>query len=188
MDIGLDIIPQYLRHHAASEYEYNAEALIAALEIVFGHNLFWFGDAYAKQKSGTAMGKRPAPPWATLFFAIHKDNFVDQFSEYLLFYKIYLDDIIGIWLVHPGPATNLAKWNEFKTTVGNFHGLEWTFTPLVRSDVAFMNMSLSIEGDWVESTLYEKKLALYLYIPPSSAHPPGVTAGLVMGNILRKKK
>ena len=93
------------------------------------------------------MGKQPAPPWATLFFAIHKDNFVAQFSEYLLFYKIYLDDIIGIWLVHPGPATNLAKWNEFKTTVGNFHGLEWTFTPLARSDVAFMNMSLSIEGD-----------------------------------------
>ena len=110
-DIGLDIIPQYLQDHAA-EYEYNAEALIAALEIVFCHNLFRFGDAYTKQKSGTAMGKRPAPPWATLFFAIH--DFVPQFSEYLLFYKRYLNDIIGIWLAHPDPATNLAKWNEFR--------------------------------------------------------------------------
>ena len=69
--------------------------------------------------------------------------------------------------------------------IRNFHGLEWTFTPLARSDVAFMDMSLSIENDRVESTLYEKKLALYLYIPPNSAHPPGVTAGLVMGNVLR---
>jgi hypothetical protein len=183
-DTGLDIIPKYLLEHE-SEFEYNAEALIAALEIVFRHNLFRFGNAYVKQKSGTAMGKRPAPPWATIFFAIHEGQFVPQFEEYLLFYRRYLDDIIGIWLAHPDPATNLANWNEFKATVGNFHGLEWTFTPLARSDVAFMDMSLSIENDRVESTLYEKKLALYLYIPPNSAHPPGVTAGLVMGNVLR---
>ena len=56
---------------------------------------------------------------------------------------------------------------------------------LACSDVSLMDTSLSIEGDRVWSILYEKKLALYLYILPSSAHPPGVTAGLVMGNILR---
>ena len=48
-----------------------------------------------------------------------------------------------------------------------------------------MDMSLSIERDKIVSTIYEKKLALYLYIPPHSAHPPGVLAGLIMGNTLR---
>ena len=45
-----------------------------------------------------------------------------------------------------------------------------------------MDMSLSIERGKVISTIYEKKLALYLYIPPHSAHPPGVLTELIMGN------
>lgn len=32
--------------------------------------------------------------------------------------------------------------------------------------------------------MYEKKINLYLYIPPNSAHPPGVITGLVFGNVL----
>ena len=48
-----------------------------------------------------------------------------------------------------------------------------------------MDMSLSIDGGKIVSTIYEKPLALNLYIPPSSSHPPGVTTGLVMGQVLR---
>ena len=48
-----------------------------------------------------------------------------------------------------------------------------------------MDMSLSIKDNRIHSTIYEKKLALYLYTPPHSAHPPGVLTGLIMGNTLR---
>ena len=76
-------------------------------------------------------------------------------------------------------------WQEFKENVNDFHGLEWVFTEPTKSDVIFMDMSLSIEKGKITSTIYEKKLALYLYIPPHSAHPPGVLTGLIMGNTLR---
>lgn len=131
------------------------------------------------------MGKRPAPPWATIFFGIHERKFLSMFISMLLFLKRYIDDILGIWLAHPDPETNERLWLKFQEVVNNFHGLEWEFTKLSKKDVIFMDMSLSIIDGRVESTLYEKPLALYLYIPPHSAHPPGVLAGLVMGNVLR---
>jgi len=48
-----------------------------------------------------------------------------------------------------------------------------------------MDMSLSIKGGKIASTIYEKMMALYLYIPPHSAHPLDVLTGLIMGNTLR---
>jgi len=181
---ALEVIPEYLEAHE-NEFEYNAEALIAALHIVFRNNLFKCGNLYISQKSGTAMGKRPAPPWATIYFAIHENKFVPMFESVLFFYRRYIDDVFAIWLAHPDPAENARLWQEFKSVLNDFHGLKWKIEPLSKSGVAFMDMSLSIVNGKIHSTLYEKPMALHLYIPPSSAHPPGVLAGLVMGNVLR---
>ena len=46
-------------------------------------------------------------------------------------------------------------------------------------------MTISIHEGRIVTSLYEKAMNLYLYIPPHSAHPPGVLTGLVSGNILR---
>jgi len=49
-----------------------------------------------------------------------------------------------------------------------------------------MDMTISIdENGTVITDLYKKPLALYLYIPPKSAHAPGVFKGLVFGQLLR---
>jgi len=111
---------------------------------------------------------------------------MDKFGEYLFYYKRYIDDIYAIWLAHPDPDTNSKLLKEFSDCLNDFHGLEWTVTPPSRRDVVFMDMSLSISDDGrIESTIYAKKLATYLYIPPSSAHAPGVHTSLIMGNVLR---
>ena len=47
-----------------------------------------------------------------------------------------------------------------------------------------MDMTISIRKNQIITSLYEKPMNLYLYIPPHSAHPPGVLTGLVSGNIL----
>ena len=49
----------------------------------------------------------------------------------------------------------------------------------------FLDITVTIEHDNIQTTLFEKSLNLYLYIPPHSAHPPGVLAGLVIGNCHR---
>ena len=48
-----------------------------------------------------------------------------------------------------------------------------------------MDMTILIREDRIVTSLYKKSMNIYLYIPPHSAHPPGVLTGIVSGNILR---
>ena len=49
-----------------------------------------------------------------------------------------------------------------------------------------MDMTVTLGKDGRFTTkIYAKPLALYLYLPPNSAHPPGVLTGLVFGEVLR---
>ena len=56
---------------------------------------------------------------------------------------------------------------------------------LTVTQVNFMDLTIKIVGSRIETTLYEKPMALYLYIPPHSAHPPGVHTGHIFGKVLR---
>ena len=79
------------------------EALIEAMNIVFRNNLFKFGDTFWRQKSGTAMGTSPAPTYATIFYALHKNEMLPRWSEQVVFYKRFIDDVLGVWLPDPDP-------------------------------------------------------------------------------------
>jgi hypothetical protein len=65
-----------------------------------------------------------------------------------------------------------------------FPGLTWESTRHGPT-LDFMDLTLSIRIDRIYTTLFEKALNLYLYIPPHSAHPPGILSGLILGMIFR---
>jgi len=77
----------------------------------------------------------------------------------------------------------LALINISPKKYKNNGGLNWTFID-GSEQVDFMDMTIKIVGSKIRTTLFEKQLALHLYIPPHSCHPPGVIIGLVMGNVL----
>ena len=164
---------------------YRPEPLIQAIEIVMRNNRFWFGDVLIKQIRGIAMGMSPAPPISNIFVAIHEEKEIWEFVRQRIvhFLRRFIDDGFGIWLHHPDPAVDEQRWNDFKNTVNN-GCLDWEFSPRSNS-VIFLDTVISIVDGRIETSLYEKPLALHLYLPPHSCHPPGVTKGLVMGEILR---
>ena len=79
-----------------------------------GNNYFRFGDTYWKELTGTAMGTPPAPMYATLSYAIHEMNSLcPRFTSSFVFYKRFIDDIIGLWRVDEDPVKDDNEWKNF---------------------------------------------------------------------------
>jgi hypothetical protein len=96
-----------------------------------------------------------------------------------------MDDCFGAWNHHPDPEIDQATWLSFKVSVQCFGKLEWEFTEHAKT-VDFPHLTISTKPNGtVKTKLFEKRLNLCLCIPPHSAHPPGVTAGLIFGMIKR---
>ena len=73
------------------------------------------------------MGAPPAPPWATIFFDIHKETVLARFGARLQLYRHFIDDVLGIWLVDPDPAEDSRQWTSFVALMQDYYGLEWIF-------------------------------------------------------------
>ena len=176
----------------------SAYAIIHALDIVMKNNIFAFGDTFWLQKAGTAMGTPPAPSWATIYFCIWEITIIPEFEE-LTYYKRYIDDGFGCWTPYPG-RDNIRRLAAFEKRMNSFGAdhqffastdrplspLQWTFSDLSPSAI-FLDLNLSISNGTISTTIYEKDLNLYLYIPPNSCHSKGVLKGLIYGMTYRAK-
>lgn len=183
-DACIDIMSKYLRDNA-SRFTYDAEALIDAIVIVMRNNICNFGDIIQRQIKGIAMGMPPAPDIANVFVGIQEDWLVPKWKAICVpFLNRFIDDGFGVWVHNADADEDLRLWNQFKDDVNSHHGLEWEFSDL-SDEVVFLDMRISIKNGKYETSLFAKPLALHLYLPPHSAHPPGCTVGLVMGNVLR---
>jgi hypothetical protein len=133
------------------------------------------------------IGISPARPWATIFYRLFENSFLTRWRDRLGFDRRFIDDVFGIRLPHPCRTTNEKLWADFQDDMQKWHGLEWTCEPLSTS-VNFMDLTISITGSHLTTTLYEKPQNLYLYPPPHSSHPRGIEAGLVLGQVLRIRR
>jgi hypothetical protein len=154
------------------------------LEIVMRHNYFSFGDTHWLQTTGTAMGTPPGCVYVTLYFGIGELEILPLFSDSLSFYCRYMDNCFGLWTTHPDPAIDDANWHALQASMDSYGKLEWQFTPCCPR-AQFLDLDLTITPAGIQTKIYEKRMNLSLYLPPHSAHPPGVLRGLIIGMVKR---
>ena len=157
------------------------ELFLRVLELVMTRNIFQFDDTYWLQTDGTAMGTSAACMYAMLYYAYHeRQSILPTHGRNLLYFKRFIDDVLGVWI---GNATD--EWDSFQSLLA-FGSLQWeTSDP---SDTAiFLDLEISINPDThrIATKTYQKPMNLFLYIPPTSAHPPGVLKSIVLGNLQR---
>ena len=130
------------------------------------------------------MGTTPALPYATIYYGIHEKQFLPHQSQRIIYYQRFIDDVIGVWCSNKNPQLDALEWNAFKNKMNEFPGLTWEFSEPSTS-VDFMDMTITInKSNKIETTLFEKRLNLHLYIP-HSAHPPGLLPGIVYSTLFR---
>ena len=160
--------------------DFPVEAIKDAMTIIMRNNIFEWGVLRFLQLLGTAMGTSAAVMWATIYFGYHEaKTLIPKYGDHFLYFKRYIDDIFLIWLVDDSSA-----WDDFQADLNNFGILKWEVNALGKS-VDFLDLTLSIVGDKLESRTFQKKMNLYLYLPPSSAHSPSIIKGTIFGMINR---
>jgi hypothetical protein len=122
-----------------------------------------------KQTQGVAMGVSPVSPthsshYRFVWWYLWRKNMVGKYEECINVLDWIIDDSICLWDHDSNPVSNEAKWICSKTTI-NSCGLKRTCLPRSQSTV-FVDITLSIDNEKLATSLYEKSLALYLYIPP----------------------
>jgi hypothetical protein len=180
---AISVITKYLQ---STEQIVNVDALINGLTILMEHNIFQFGDTHFVQLTGTAMGTPPAPPYATLYFYIHEQSILPMFPEIIAYGRL-IDDGLGLWcpMEQNSDDEDCRRFELFQEQIQSFGILQWEFSDRTLS-TEFLELELNIDKNGALSTrLYEKALNLYLYLPPHSAHPPGVLKGLIYGRIFQ---
>jgi hypothetical protein len=151
---------------------------------LFKYNIFKFGDVLIQQTEGIPMGSRPSPPLATIYYGIREEAVLLQdFTTNLLDYARFIDDGIGLWDTAAGPNPTRA-WERFTTAVNAWGSLTWIVSPLTLQ-VDFLDVTFSLRDGEMNYSLFCKELNLYLYLPPHSAHPPGVLKGMIYGMFFR---
>ena len=153
--------------------------LLQGIEIIMRHCLFYFDNKVWVQLLGTAMGALPAPMYATFYFAVHEANIIHKYAPYILFYGRYIDDTL---LIVNEQTFTPTVYAQLQHDFNSYGSLRWTFTGL-KTSINFLDVTLSICDGQIHHTMFEKVLNLYLYIPPSSSHPPGVLKGLIFGRL-----
>ena len=114
--------------------------------------------------------------------AILENSLLPKYSKQLLFYKRFIDDVIGIWLDTENSA---MEWDRFKEDINDPRfELQWEISELSNT-VDYMDLTISICKQKDCDDALQKKNNLHLYIPPKSCHPPGLLTGMVHGMINR---
>ena len=127
-----------------------------------------FGDIFVRQLVGIAMGMSPAPTIVNLYVAIHeKAKIIGKFDS-LNYYRRFIDDGFAIWKHHPDPDIDAVNYKSFQDTIRG-GGLDWTFTKRAKQ-VDVMDLTIKIEDDKLSTNLFQKPLALHVFIPPHSCH------------------
>ena len=150
--------------------------VIKLLKLVMENNVFMFGSTYWKQLVGTAMGTPCAVNYTTLYFAWHERNTIlPTFESNIIVYGRLVDDIGVLW-----DTAGRHSVEQFDHCLNTRCKLKWVTEKPAKS-MDFLDLTVWIEEGTVWTKTFQKKMNLHLYITGNSAHPSGLTKGLICG-------
>ena len=137
------------------------------------NNIFTFGKKTLKQKRGTAIGTKFAPPYSILFMA----ELESEYKAYL--WWRYIDDIFFLWEHGENKLKSfIDKINKAHPTIK--FTAEWS-----KTSINFLDVTVSLIEGVIETDLFVKPTDSHQYLQSSSCHPFHCKKGIPYSQALR---
>ena len=143
----------------------STDTIIDLAEVVLKNNIFTFGKKTLKQKRGTAIGTKFAPPYSILFMAELEEGMIKEpeYKPYLSWR--YIDDIFFLWEHGENKLKSfIDKINKVHPTIK--FTAEWS-----KTSINFLDVTVSLVEGVIVIDLYVKPIDSHQYLQSSSCHP-----------------
>ena len=160
----------------------STDTIIDLAEVVLKNNIFTFGKKTLKQKRGTAIGTKFAPPYSILFMAELEKEIIKE-SEYkrYLWWR-YIDDIFFLWEHSENKLRSFVdKINKVHPTIK--FTAEWS-----KTSINFLDVTVSLIEGLIETDFYVKPTDIHQYLQSSSCHPFHCKKGIPYSQTLRSNR
>ena len=172
----------YEKLEKRTEKKIPSENLVEMADFVLKNNFFEFDTKIIQQISGTAIGTKFAPPYACLFMDWVENEFLDSELVKPWLWLRYIDDVFFIW------TESKEKLEGFLNRLNDFHpNLKFTHEKS-KSSVNFLDVSVSIVDNKIETDLHCKPTDCHQFLHFNSAHPFHNKKSIVYSQGLRIKR
>ena len=163
-------------------FEIPTEAMVQMAEFVLKNNFFEFNREVKRQKSGTAIGTKFAPPYACIFMDEVETEFLKSQELQPFLWLRYIDDIFFIW------THGTQELDSFLNELNKFHpNLSFTYETS-EERVNFLDLNVSIRNGAISTDLYIKPTDGHQYLHYKSSHPEHIKNSIPYRQALRLNK
>lgn len=161
----------------------DAVLLVCKFNVITGPN----GRLY-RQTEGLAMGTSLAAAFASLAIAAREEMFLNLFRQHFLIWLRFADDIYA--LSNSERTTILDSIKHFCSDVPKLNEVPWEFVN-ARKEAVFLDVRVSLCSSRVAgvnlmvTSLYQKELNRYQYLPYYSCHPIHMIRSWVASETMR---
>ena len=154
---GLDSLRRYLE--TRDNKQISSDTLTELAEVVLKNNIFEFDEKTFKQKRGTAIGTKFAPPYAILFMANLEEKMLEGFEKKPMIWWRYIDDISFIW------EHGEESLKVFIEQVNMFHSIIKFTAEYSKEELKFLDVNIKpIDGDGGQICLLNLRTRISFWI------------------------
>lgn len=191
-DLGYEAIKYWVdKYRDDIPEKFSKQFILDSLRVILQNNFFSFEDNIYVQKSGTAMGTKVAPSYASLVMGFLEEKLYNTIFEEYSFeahdiqnsWIRYLDDCWIIWKVRYGDHT------KFHDILNNLHPAINFTKEISDTSLNFLDVRVYRDDDLlVKTDIYRKPTDTMSYVPFDSAHPRHVLRNIPYNLAFRIKR
>ena len=161
------------------EKDFITSTLVEFAEVVLKNNIFIFKEKTLKQKRGTVISTKFAPPYSLLFVAELEEEISSEIELKPYLWWRYIYDIFFLW------EHREEKLKEFIEHLNEKHPTIKLTAEWSQTSINFLDVTVSLIGGKVTTDLYVKPTDSHQYLHSSSCHPYHCKKGITYSQALR---